>query len=463
MESEPRPAFGGDASLDLREVRHRTGREQVDADHSLIELEQGFQKVRTDEARDPRDQPRAGLGGELLAEALISCHAVNAEKSAMKASGASRIVPKGDGTACACEKLRQPPRRMPEGIVSSAPLNEPVVFINLWPEGGMKHYSESLMQALSAVTRIFYVRNYESVLDVPGLKVSLHPSRPEVSWRDLPRLAMEIVRLRPSIVHLNSELPILLPLFPLFAFYNTVITLHDAVPHAGECPRKRFFMHLHLMFVFLFLRKVVVHSATVRDSLPGWLQARTHVLPHVNYRLWARGCQPPPTGGPFVLLFFGRLLAYKGLDVLLKAFRRLDPAKFMLLIAGDGELPSDVSQVPNIRLIHRFIGDEDLAMVFNQAHAVVLPYRAASQSGVAYMAFAFERPVVATRVGGLGDVVIDGENGFLVERNNVEALAAALQKIAEPATYERLAENVRRQTVSADEEIGRRLLEIYQD
>jgi glycosyltransferase involved in cell wall biosynthesis len=92
---------------------------------------------------------------------------------------------------------------------------------------------------------------------------------------------------------------------------------------------------------------------------------------------------------------------------------------------------------------------------------VALPYLSASQSGVAYMAFAFGKPVVATRVGALADVIIDDQNGCLIEPRSPEALAAALIRMADPAVWARLVENVRRQNLSADEEIRARLLEIY--
>ena len=91
---------------------------------------------------------------------------------------------------------------------------------------------------------------------------------------------------------------------------------------------KRLFMRLHLLLIFLFVRKVIVHSEAIRAQLPSWLQSRAHVLPLVNSQLWAEAKQPPPAEGPLVVLFFGRLLPYKGLEYLLAAFRRLDPTKF---------------------------------------------------------------------------------------------------------------------------------------
>jgi glycosyltransferase involved in cell wall biosynthesis len=343
---------------------------------------------------------------------------------------------------------------------SSAPAPGPVVFINLWPQSGMKHYSESLVHALAPAADVLYIRNYESCLTVRSHRVRLNPVGLR-GWTDLFSLVRDILRARPAAIHLNSELPILLPLFPLLACFNSVITLHDAVPHEGERLAKRMFMRLHLFFVFLFIRKVIVHSARIRDELPAFLQARTHLLPHVNYRLWARGQSAAQGNGPFVVLFFGRLLRYKGLEYLLEAFRSLDPQQFELIVAGEGDLSEYHLEGPNIRTLNRFIPDEEMAELFNRAHAVVLPYLSASQSGVAYMAFAFEKPVVATRVGALVDVVIDDQNGFLVEPHSAAALAAALTRMAEPSVWLRFVENVRRQNFSADEEIRTRLLEIY--
>lgn len=335
-----------------------------------------------------------------------------------------------------------------------------VIYINLWAQGGMKHYSEALVHALAPGCRLFYIRNYESDQPVEGLRVHLDPMRPR-HLGDLWRIARTILQLRPRAVHLNSELPVLLPLFPLFALFNSVITLHDAVPHEGESLAKRMFMRLHLLLIFLFIRKVIVHSPVIREQLPPWLRGKAHVLPLINFNLWGRNRQSPPKDGPFTALFFGRLLPYKGLDYLLAAFRLLDPAKFSLLIAGEGDLPPEVFQTPNIRVIQRFIADEELPMVFNQAHVAALPYVAASQSGVAFLAFAFERPVISTRVGALAEVITDDVNGFLVEPRSPEQLAAALERLAEPATFTRLVENVRRQNVSADEEIRAKLTELY--
>ena len=337
----------------------------------------------------------------------------------------------------------------------------PVVFINFWRDGGMKHYAESLVQALRGATPVFYLRNYAGTTDADGLvlDVDFNPLRPR-NWAALVRIARLLRELRPRAVHLNNEQPLLLPLYPLLARMNAVVTLHDARSHDGERFAKRLFHRLHLRLVRAFIPKIVVHSAAIRDALPAWLpRERIHVVPHVNLNHWARSSAAPPPAEPVTVLFFGRILAYKGLDVLLEAFRSLDANRFRLIVAGEGEMPPVTGK--NIEVHNRFVSDEEMTLLFQRAHIVALPYRAASQSGVAHMAFAFGKPVVSTRVGALPEVVCDGETGLLVTPGSAPDFAAALQKLADPALRAQFEEAIRRRNLSSDEEIRTALLAVY--
>ena len=135
-----------------------------------------------------------------------------------------------------------------------------------------------------------------------------------------------------------------------------------------------------------------------------------------------------------VALFFGHVRPFKGLDVALEAWRQLN-FPVLLLVAGEiwwGEADEyremAVGLEDHVRFETRFIPDAEIADYFAVADVVLAPYRREAQSGVAMTAFHFGRPVIATRVGGLPEVVEHGVNGLLVEPVHPPSLAAAVDQ-----------------------------------
>lgn len=133
------------------------------------------------------------------------------------------------------------------------------------------------------------------------------------------------------------------------------------------------------------------------------------------------------------ILFFGFVKHYKGLDVLLEAMaivlKQLPDLK--LVIAGDvyGTQKPYLEQIENLGIKasveanFRYIAETEIERFFVNCDVCILPYRSATQSGVAQMAFAFDVPVIASNVGGIEEVVKDKVNGLLVEPENAQALA----------------------------------------
>lgn len=148
--------------------------------------------------------------------------------------------------------------------------------------------------------------------------------------------------------------------------------------------------------------------------------------------------RPPVSEGPAAepgrILMFGRMEAYKGLDLLLAAARILKQrgVPFHLRLAGRGPalepLRSDYLALGCCSIRSDFLPREAAIEEFRRASVVVVPYTEATQSGIVAIAFAFARPVVATAVGGLPDFVRDETNGLLVAPDDPEALADGLQR-----------------------------------
>ena len=135
------------------------------------------------------------------------------------------------------------------------------------------------------------------------------------------------------------------------------------------------------------------------------------------------------------MLFFGLVRAYKGLDLLLEAFGKVKDQlpKLQLIIAGEFYEDEDKYRtlITNNGLIDRviikneFIADADLRKYFGAANLIAQPYKSATQSGVTQVAFHFEKPMLVTNVGGLGEIVHNHKMGYAVEPN-AEAIAEAI-------------------------------------
>jgi len=132
-----------------------------------------------------------------------------------------------------------------------------------------------------------------------------------------------------------------------------------------------------------------------------------------------------------VALFFGHLRPFKALDVTLRAWHLVD-RDVTLVVAGQAWWKSEeeyrelAKGLDNVRLDFRFIPDAEIATYFAAADVVLAPYRVEAQSGVALTSFHFARPVIATSVGGLPEIIEEGANGMLIPPEDPAALAKAV-------------------------------------
>jgi D-inositol-3-phosphate glycosyltransferase len=139
-----------------------------------------------------------------------------------------------------------------------------------------------------------------------------------------------------------------------------------------------------------------------------------------------------------VLLFFGYVRKYKGLDILISSVGSLteNHPEIKLLIVGEFyddvnfylNMIKDLRLTEKVKLINRFVPNEEVSKYYYASDVVILPYRSATQSAVLNVAYSFGKAVVATKVGGLGEFVKDNETGILVEPESVAALSEGITK-----------------------------------
>jgi glycosyltransferase involved in cell wall biosynthesis len=288
----------------------------------------------------------------------------------------------------------------------------------------------------------------------------------------LVRIAASIFLFCPSQVHVQEQPdPLSTLLVRVFArFFPIALTIHDPVPHSGnDTVYARRNLHnqkilralaggFHVNGKFCRVQFLAVNPTTkpVVDTPMG-----VHLVPTAGQLRHAN---------PNSLLLFGRMEAYKGVEVLLEAagllFKR--GVAFHLVLAGKGpeldRLADKIAATPNVEVKSRYLTPSDAIGEIQAAGVVVVPYYDATQSGVISAAFANGRPVVATRVGGLELAVQPGVNGLLVPPRDATALADALETIIRsPAMWTSFADAALREaeTVLSWDGVATTVLSLY--
>ncbi len=328
--------------------------------------------------------------------------------------------------------------------------------------GGISHYNTCLIRELSGksdVRAINFSRLYPGFLfpgktqfdesarplEAPSLRLvdSLNP----LSWI---RAGAAAARFRPDAVLVQWWHPFFaLSMAALCAVVRMrcrakiVFICHNVLPH------ERSLVDATLARVaFAAADAFVVQSNEDRGKLSR-IKRRSPVIvhPHPSYDFFASGGFTRESArsaigegaGPLVL-FFGYVRGYKGLRYLLEAMpalRERVPAR--LLVVGEfydsrspyDELVSRLGLGDAVRFVDRYVGNEEVEAYFAASDLVVLPYVSATQSGIAQIAIAFDRPAVVTDVGGLPEAIAHERTGFVVPPRDPAALAGAMARFFE--------------------------------
>jgi len=244
-----------------------------------------------------------------------------------------------------------------------------------------------------------------------------------------------------------------------------VLTAHDVLPREPRPGQLTAQQRLYERF-----DAVVVHSEHGRRRLTRELgidSARVHAIPHGAFAHLAQAPPSPPpheTNKP-VVLCFGLMRPYKGLDVLIEAWRGIESAE--LWIAGMPRM--DISALraaapPGVRFDARFIGDGELPAYFQRADLLVLPYREIDQSGVLFTALAFGKPLLLSDVGGFPEVAATGAARTVPAGDPAALHHALVELLADPADLAEMAMSARAAAAGrySWEQIARAHLRLYE-
>jgi glycosyltransferase involved in cell wall biosynthesis len=253
------------------------------------------------------------------------------------------------------------------------------------------------------------------------------------------RLALELLRrvraFDPDLVHFQHGHLWFNGFLTLMRRYPLVLTVHDARHHPGDAASQKTPQAV-MDFGFRQARQIIVHAAHVKQVIVRECGIRAdvvHVVPHIGLGTGpdanTRAAEAP------TILFFGRIWEYKGLEYLIRAepliTAHVPDAK--IVIAGQGEEFARYRELmvhPDRFVVYNeWVSEERCSELFQRADVVVLPYVEASQSGVIALAYTFMKPVVATAVGGLPEMVDHGRTGYIVPPRDEHAIAAAIVRV----------------------------------
>jgi glycosyltransferase involved in cell wall biosynthesis len=258
----------------------------------------------------------------------------------------------------------------------------------------------------------------------------------------LPNLIRRIRPLHPDIAICAMPGPLDLMMAAALRWLKIpfVVVVHDADAHMGD----GFPFQMRLQRALCRRANVVAAlTAHVGDRLLEQKLAGTPERPLIRLRHPPMRYEFAPrrddAAGTFRLLSFGRLLPYKGLDLLADSLKLLGtrPGLSVRVVGSGPESPelTVLRGLPGVTVENRWVPEAEVGALFSWADAVVIPYREASQSGVAAVALAANRYVVATNVGGLAEQLVN-ENLAIICEPDAASLAEGLRRVidAPPST-----------------------------
>ncbi len=324
--------------------------------------------------------------------------------------------------------------------------------------GGIAHYNALLFSHLKKqhnVSLVSFKRQYPKIFfpgktqeehGDPGIPVTSEPLIDSVNPFNWIRVGVKLRKRNPDVVIFKYWLPFFGPclgtICALIKWRRTTRVLaicDNVIPHERR-PGDVVFTK----YAFHFVDAFIVQSDTVeKDLLSLFDQPRYVKVPHPVYEIFGKKIHKEEARKKLkivdekVILFFGYIRKYKGLHALIDAMKivkQLLPVK--LLVVGefyDDEESyrwhiSDAQVRDVIDVVSDYVPNEKVGEYFSAVDAVILPYLSATQSGIAQIAYNFDKPVIATNVGGLAEVVADGISGIIIPPNDPASLAAAIQK-----------------------------------
>lgn len=315
-----------------------------------------------------------------------------------------------------------------------------VALLYLGRKGGGEIYSMSIAKSLQnrvetdviisdyAENKGVWEREIQRLFSVPTYTNIRSFIKQSISGKAILRIKKYLESENPSILYYPMGSPWSPAINILHRKKIIITTIHDLRFHKGD-----------LNLLNLIMRRIIIRQSDGIIFLTEYAEESfkskkifkyTCVIPHGIFDHYLRGIKHEYQTYPnrANIVFIGRIEPYKGLQYLLEAYRvihrRIPHSK--LIIAGAGSLKKyskSMKGLDGIQVINRWLSDREIGEILRRADLLVLPYIEASQSGIIALGQAFGVPIMASRIGGISEQIIDGETGILVAPRDSKELS----------------------------------------
>jgi glycosyltransferase involved in cell wall biosynthesis len=344
--------------------------------------------------------------------------------------------------------------------------------------GGIAHFNSLLYQKFTerghTVKAITFSRQYPKLLfpgktqDEQGTEAEAYKTNAEILLDSINpftwiRTAFRAMSHQPDMILFKYWIPFFAPCYftialfvRLFSKAKVIYILDNFKPH-----EKRFGDGVLLWLATRFTHGYIAMSELVERDLRAYLpNAVYEKSPHPIYNIFGDAIPKADArkklgldASKKILLFFGYIRKYKGLDVLLDAMPHLvkELPDVQLLVVGEfygdeadyrKKIAALNLPLEAIKVFSDYVPNDKVGEYFSAADVAVLPYRSATQSGIVQIAYQFGRPCIVTNVGGLSEVVIDGKTGFVIEPNSPQAITNSVKKFYDGAYESEFARHI---------------------
>ncbi|MBN2459188.1 glycosyltransferase family 4 protein [Candidatus Woesearchaeota archaeon] len=320
-----------------------------------------------------------------------------------------------------------------------------VLLCSLYGRSGMLQYSSQLANSLSSFMDVhvllpdysetFLFSNKVRLIKVKAPPDIIKTAALSINLFHFKGIIRKIRQVDPDIIHFVDNHPWYLALLKPFESKKLFVTRHEVTPHLGELIRGKMTIYVNKVLDKKATKVIVLGEKLKQELVDRYRVPADKILVFLmgDFTFYLQWKKKGVREEPHTILFFGRILKYKGLDVLLKAvpLAKKHIPDLKVIVAGEGDLTPykelitrDIEK--NLEITNKYIHEKEVPEYFQRSAIIVMPYRDASSSGIVPIAYAFKKALICSDVGALHEFIDDGKTGLLVKPEDPKALAKAI-------------------------------------